>query len=312
MLCKNPIFVKNMNGIAPCGQCLHCRTNKRRQKTTRCALEARMHEHALFVHLTYSDDYLPTTIIDRKSNIVTHYHPDGCLDREGLKDFLKRLRRRFPPRSIRVFYAGEYGEKTLRPHYHLVIWGIPYSKRDLIVDAWCDPITGDLQCDAARLWIEEPRSPWDVSQYCCGYTMKGIKRSDVRSDGRPNEFIGGSIGLGLPALPGLVSALQTPSALEYISEHNDIPRFVLLDGKQMPIDRYLRDKILKELNLYDQIKAVSKEAYDKEMLRLQICSPYSLQGSVETVLSNQSIRENAPRMALAESRASLFTKGKKL
>ena len=38
--------------------------------------------------------------------------------------FMKRLRKAFPNDKIRFYAAGEYGPKTLRPHYHAILFGL--------------------------------------------------------------------------------------------------------------------------------------------------------------------------------------------
>ncbi len=109
----------------PCGQCIECRLAYSRDWATRMMLELPYHESSYFVTLTYSDDYVP----------VSYYpHPDTgeampalTLRKADVTGFLKRLRSRLeyagkPP--IRFYYAGEYGDQTHRPHYHLIIFGL--------------------------------------------------------------------------------------------------------------------------------------------------------------------------------------------
>ncbi|AXH74067.1 MAG: replication initiator protein [Microviridae sp.] len=64
-----------------------------------------MHDRSAFVTLTYDDKHLP---------------PGGTLKKQELQLFMKRLRKRRPA-GIRFFAAGEYGELTARPHYHLLL-----------------------------------------------------------------------------------------------------------------------------------------------------------------------------------------------
>lgn len=39
--------------------------------------------------------------------------------------FIKRLRKAVSPSKLRFFLCGEYGEHTFRPHYHMILFGIP-------------------------------------------------------------------------------------------------------------------------------------------------------------------------------------------
>lgn len=88
----------------PCGKCLDCRLSKAREWAVRCTLEASLYDDNCFVTLTYDDEYMPE---DRK------------LHRKHVQDFLKRLRHYC---SFRYFGCGEYGSKTKRPHYHIILF----------------------------------------------------------------------------------------------------------------------------------------------------------------------------------------------
>ena len=92
----------------PCGKCLACRINKSKDWAVRCCLEASCYDDNYFVTFTYSDDKLPG---------------DLKLHREHLTDFIKRLRHYYP--GVRYFGCGEYGSRTKRPHYHLILFNFP-------------------------------------------------------------------------------------------------------------------------------------------------------------------------------------------
>lgn len=66
-----------------------------------------MHDENCFVTLTYRDESLP---------------PFGSLSPRDLQLFLKRLRKA-ESGGIRFFACGEYGSRSLRPHYHLCLFG---------------------------------------------------------------------------------------------------------------------------------------------------------------------------------------------
>lgn len=101
----------------PCGWCLECRLKKARDWSTRCYLENKMHENSCFVTLTYDNKHLP--------------YKDGepSLRIEDIQNFFKRLKKKYPDKQILRFWAGEYGEKRGRPHYHAIIFG--YKPTDL-------------------------------------------------------------------------------------------------------------------------------------------------------------------------------------
>lgn len=91
----------------PCGQCIGCRMDKARDWQTRLCHEASRHEESSFLTLTYSAEHLP----DNYSVDVRH-----------LQLFMKRVRKRAVA-PLRFFGCGEYGDRDLRPHYHVLLFG---------------------------------------------------------------------------------------------------------------------------------------------------------------------------------------------
>lgn len=106
-----------------CGQCRACRLEHSRQWALRCVHEASLNTRAIdprtnksvggngnaFITLTYDDEHLPH---------------DHSVDVKHWQDFAKRLRKKIGP--FRFFHCGEYGDETLRPHYHACIFGYDF------------------------------------------------------------------------------------------------------------------------------------------------------------------------------------------
>lgn len=95
----------------PCGQCIGCRLRRAQDWATRCVHEAQFHDEKCFLTLTYSPESLPA---------------DGSVDVAVLQRFIKRLRRALDPLRVRYFACGEYGGRTLRPHYHMLLFGYEF------------------------------------------------------------------------------------------------------------------------------------------------------------------------------------------
>lgn len=105
----------NANQLSiPCGKCMGCRLERSRQWAVRCMHESELYEDNCFVTLTFNEDNLPK---------------NGSLDRVVIQNFIKRLRKRFSKRKIRLFYCGEYGEKLSRPHYHLCLFNLDFKDK---------------------------------------------------------------------------------------------------------------------------------------------------------------------------------------
>jgi len=270
-LCPTPIFIKSTGGLVPCRQCNQCRITRRREKTTRLVLEAKEHIDVLFVTLSYHNDFLPVDLYNPVTGELIASHPTGCLDKRALQLFNKRLRNRLPFGSYRFWAVGEYGDKKWRPHYHLVMFGLSYKDRALIHEAWSDPNTGKLFCDPARIDIQIPKKDWDVAQYCASYVMKKLTNpKDDRLDGRPPEFFLSSKGIGLGFVDKITSALQSKSGQIYIEMHQDIPRVAIIEGKRMPLDRYMRKKIIHALQVTEMATEKGQKKFAEEMQAIRV------------------------------------------
>lgn len=115
-----PLFV-------PCGKCYACRLNKRMEWTYRLSKELYVSVSAYFVTLSYSDEYLKYHV-NRQTGEVA-----AVLNKVDLQTFIKRLRYYS---KFRYFAVGEYGEKTMRPHYHLLIFNLSRSAAMKIESVW--------------------------------------------------------------------------------------------------------------------------------------------------------------------------------
>lgn len=100
--------------LIPCGRCIGCRIERSRQWALRCQHESSLYDENCFITLTYNDDNLPT---NRSVNVRV------------LQLFIKRLREHYSPRKIRYYACGEYGAKTMRPHYHALIFNLDFEDK---------------------------------------------------------------------------------------------------------------------------------------------------------------------------------------
>ena len=90
--------------LLPCGCCLGCKQDHKRQYGLRCWLESSNYRHNCMVTLTYSDKFLV------KKPCKNH-----------LQDFIKTCRNHGI--QFRYFGCGERGTKSGRSHYHLIMFG---------------------------------------------------------------------------------------------------------------------------------------------------------------------------------------------
>jgi len=220
MLCKKP-FLKSASQPFGCGQCLPCRFNRRRVWSNRMMLESLTHAESSFVTLTYRDEALP---------------PSSSLVPRHTQLWLKSLRKAAKA-ALRFYLVGEYGDQTHRPHYHAIIYGLPpYSP--LFQETWKKGFvhTGELTPDSA--------------QYVAGYVVKKLtSKEDPRLNGRHPEFARMSLrpGIGATAVPNICDVLTSDAGCNSIMANGDVPAALKMGTRSLPLGRYLRSKIRKEL-----------------------------------------------------------------
>lgn len=189
MMKKNEIQV-------PCGHCAACQIRKRKDYAVRLSHEAMMAQCSCFITLTYDDDHIPTTDWQKLHSHSKQFDtgfgslPELTLIPSHVQKFMKRLRRHleYIPKKgekrdhvdghIRYFAVGEYGSKTHRPHYHILIFGWSPSDKTLMKIHNGKPVYRSAQLE--KLWKYGFSSVSDVNtfvaKYCARYVTKKFKR----------------------------------------------------------------------------------------------------------------------------------------
>ncbi|QXP44233.1 MAG: replication initiator protein [Arizlama microvirus] len=228
MLCKKPINVNQL--IVPCGQCMHCRINRQRIWMTRCTLEAAQHDHTGFVTLTYENGNLPM------------HNGLPALDRRDPVLFFKKMRR--AGYKFRYFGVGEYGDQTWRPHYHLLMFGLPPCQGDNSHKCRC-PTCSAVRDHWGNGLVQVGTADRGAARYVSGYVLKKMTHAgDPRLEGRPPEYsmMSRIPGIGNLAMWDVASALLNPTNRGTIdSMMDDVISALRIEGKQMPLGKYLKD-----------------------------------------------------------------------
>lgn len=106
----------------PCGNCLSCRLDYSRVWANRCYLESLTHKFNWFITLTYDD-----------ANLVYGDKGFPTVEKDALSSFMRKLRDKLGHDvKCRYFGCAEYGGITMRPHYHLILFGP--ALQDLTID----------------------------------------------------------------------------------------------------------------------------------------------------------------------------------
>lgn len=126
-----PLFI-----LVPCGKCSLCTYSKVTDISSRCALETYTSKcKPLFVTLTYNNENLPAdgsvSIDDIQKFLkllrinLNRFFATPYIDEHGVKRY------KYAKISLRYLYASEYTPNNGRPHYHLLIWNVPYFPNGL-------------------------------------------------------------------------------------------------------------------------------------------------------------------------------------
>jgi hypothetical protein len=272
MKCLKPIEFMGKTNI-PCRQCMNCRINAQRVWACRIQLEGFFHAYSTFVTLTYADPDEK----DFNSDLKFVVGPDGVmrdtLSIDHLRNFIRRFKYAIPPeyesKTLRWFGVGEYGSKTQRSHYHVMLFGVdPLAAEEACEKAWKKdgkPI-GHFMCseiNAAR------------SAYIAQYTTKKMVTEDhpdyrFKLNGRTPEFMRSSRnrpgGIGIPAVPWLAHTMGRPAALRKLADYGDVWNSVRIEGRIWPLGDYLRKKIRDHMGIPQnaQDRAILFEHFDRE------------------------------------------------
>lgn len=239
MLCARPFRSAERRVEFPCGQCLCCRINKRREWTTRIMLEMRHHTNTEWVTLTYNRESLP---------------PGGTLVPSHLSSWIRGVRQRIRRRygyQIRFFGVGEYGSQFGRPHYHVFLFGLLPQHRAEAEQVWR---YGHV------MWAHDPMNS-KIAEYTAGYTVKKEGKDSEKLGGKSPEFSRMSlrppIGAAWAEKFG-ESLAENQYAIESVAKEGDAPAAVRIGGKLVPLGRTLRRYVRRglgwELELPEHIK----------------------------------------------------------
>ncbi len=180
MSCLRPFLMKDKLGRVfelSCGRCINCK--KERSKAWAFRLMCESHEwfSSVFVTLTYDDEHVPYLGEPSLPYYASLYPRDLTL-------FLKRLRKSLGDNRLKYYACGEYGSKTYRPHYHLIIFGLGFLDEPLISKCWDK---GFIKLDPVNV---------QTVNYVAGYVQKKLYGSDVYPDIVVPPFSRMSKGLG--------------------------------------------------------------------------------------------------------------------
>lgn len=229
--CLTPLTIKNKKtneSIAvPCSRCPACLKRRASGWSFRLMQEAKQAYSAYFVTLTYGNDHAKK--IEHKDEQLLTKNGFLSIRKPALQRFFKRLRKyqqahnpEAPP--IRYYAVGEYGSKSGRPHYHIILFNADIHG---ISHAW--PFGhihfGDVSAGSVG--------------YCLKYMSKPKRIPMHQRDDRIPEFSLMSKGIGKNYLTPQMIAWHKADMLERMF-------CPIEDGKKIAMPRYYKDRIYAE------------------------------------------------------------------
>ncbi|QXP08231.1 MAG: replication initiator protein [Arizlama microvirus] len=160
----------------PCGTCILCREEQARQTAVRITHEATCHASNSFLTMTYRDEDLPKY---------------GSLDYRHLETFWKRLRKQVG--ELRYYAVGEYGDKSMRPHYHACVFGHDFTENSIIYRE--EPHRLWINLQLTKCWglgdVKVGALTFETARYTASYVTKKLrsKQRYVRIDEEEGELI---------------------------------------------------------------------------------------------------------------------------
>ena len=291
--------------LMPCKKCMVCMRNYRRMWSYRLMCEARSCEESMFLTLTVDDQNLNTVF------------PNGSLTHKPFQDFMKRLRITlargyhydyFPPfmndkvlpflpnnlerryycrKQIRYYMCGEYGENTMRPHYHACVFGARFPD-----SVFQKKVGGNYYYSSPtlkKLWPFGEMSLFsDVTAssaaYVAGYVDKKLMRDQkwYTDRGLDPEYVRMSNGLGIDYFDEHVDELY-----RFASDGEFFGEFHMIGDYSVPAPAYFDDKLaLRYPEKFDRLVAA------RECRRLQSVRMMPVEEQL-----NESGRKNAVLLA---------------
>lgn len=152
----------------PCGKCLGCKLDYSRMWADRCMLEAQYYDHSYFVTLTYDNVHVPRSqyIDDRTGELCDAL----TLRKSDFQKFMKRLRKKYG--QVRYYACGEYGGKSMRPHYHAILFGLNLD--DLVLYKSSDGMTYYNSPSLSTVWKDGFVVISEVTWATCAYTARYV------------------------------------------------------------------------------------------------------------------------------------------
>jgi hypothetical protein len=260
---------KDLPVTVPCGRCIGCRLEYSRQWAIRSVHEASLYDENCFITLTYNDENLPR---------------DGGLNKKHHQDFMKRLRVKYAPRSIRFLHCGEYGDDNLRPHYHTLLFNFDFPDKKLYAMRQGNRIYRSAVLE--KLWpfgfSTIGAVTFESAAYVARYVMKKMNGPAAEKHYRR---VDPDTGEEFQVIPEYITMSRRPGlGTEWYEKYKgDVypEDFVVIRGKRMRPPRF-----------YDKLYSADEQAArELKNMRIDKASVFALDQTYERLVTREKVKK---------------------
>lgn len=231
----------------PCGQCDGCKMERARVWAVRCVHESQLYRENSFITLTYADEHLPKW---------------GSLDKTHYQLFMKRLRDKYSPKTIRFFQCGEYGDQNNRPHYHSCLFNHDFNDKY----PW-KKINGQqyyISPELMQLWRFGHSTIGDVTFQSAAYVARYVlKKQSPKKNPHYYDSINEETGEIFPLEPEYTTMSLRPGIGKpwYEKYKTDAyPHdFIVVNGKKMKPPKYYLTQLEKEHEIQAKLIKINNQ-----------------------------------------------------
>lgn len=235
----------------PCGKCPECCREYYTSWATRGSRELMQWPSSVFITLTYDE---------------AHYPKNKSLNKKHVQLFLKRVKRYFgstKENPIRQVYCGEYGTKTLRPHYHAILFNCDFhdKKKHYLSSLGHQVYTSKL---LTRLWGKGNAEFGYAQPGSIAYLFKYILKKKTRKE-KTKPLNIELDGITYDVDHEFIEASRNPGIGAWMRNTDSIKKgFLSVDGVKQKIPKYYYEHLrVHDPETYDNLKNMKFDFMEK-------------------------------------------------
>lgn len=217
----------------PCGKCPECCKDYYTMWATRGSKELAQWDTSVFITLTYDEENLPH---------------DNSLRKKDVQDFIKRVKKRFKSTKenpIRQTYCGEYGSKTHRPHYHVILYNCEFAdkKKHYISDGGHQVFTSEV---LRTLWGKGNAEFGYATAASIAYLYKYILKKKSRKEKQAGPLVIERDGITFEVAHEFIESSRNPGIGAWLRDSESVKKgYLSVNGVRKKLPKYYMEWLRK-------------------------------------------------------------------